>query len=287
MLAETLPIADGAQAYVDGFCAGLMPDPDLWIDEWSDRYMMIPQGNGAEHGPYRTRVTMRGPDEGGREFWGDNRLLKGLLRRIAATQQSDGQMKAHSCSERWDIHAIMEDRSCDWVVQLREYFESSGDGTLVRELWPALMRLMGWFLERRTARGLVLARDWEVWDNPLRYQVCEGAGLNALVYRALSNAAWLGRQIGEEGAAGLLEAEAGKLRATFNALLWSSAEGSYFGGLFGPGSKTAERLDGKMFAGPFVDGHYQPTAQAARLRCMRGLCRGSGRRLCAAGYWGI
>jgi len=83
-----------------------------------------------------TRTMMRGPDDGDKTYWGDNRLLKALLRRIALTQQADGQMKAHSCSERWDIHAIMEDRSCDWVSQLREYFESSSDLALVRELWP-------------------------------------------------------------------------------------------------------------------------------------------------------
>jgi hypothetical protein len=218
-----------------------------------------------------TRVTMRGPADGGNEHWGDSRLLKALLRRIANTQQPDGQIKAHSCSERWDIHAIMEDRSCDWVVLLREYYESSGDAALVRELWPALTRLLAWFLDRRTARGLVLAREWEVWDNPLRYQVCEGAGLNALVYRALCDAAWLGDKIGESAAGNGFAAQAGRMQADFNSLLWSSAEGSYYGGLFGPGSKTSERLYGHMFTGPFVDGHYQPTAQAALFALYAGI----------------
>jgi len=55
----------------------------------------------------------------------------------------------------------MEDRSCDWVIQLRQYVESSGDVALVNELWPALTRLMEWFMSRRSARGLVLAREWE------------------------------------------------------------------------------------------------------------------------------
>jgi hypothetical protein len=57
----------------------------------------------------------------------------------------------------------MEDRSCDWVVLLREYLESSGDTELVRELWPTLTRLLDWYRKRRTDRGLVLAREWEVW----------------------------------------------------------------------------------------------------------------------------
>ena len=210
-----------------------------------------------------TRVMMRGPDEEERQHWGDSRLLKALLRRISLTQVADGQMKAHSCSERWDIHAIMEDRSCDWVVQLREYFKASGDRQFVREMWPALNRLIEWFLRHRTQRGLILAREWEVWDNPLRYQVCEGAGLNALVYRALCDSAYLGEQIGELDRSKILSREAARLFSDFNELLWNPGEGTYDGALFGPGSKTAEQLNGRMFSGPIIDGHYKPTVQAA------------------------
>ena len=210
-----------------------------------------------------TRVMMRGPGEEGKEHWGDSRLLKALLRRIALTQQADGQIKAHSCSERWDIHAIMEDRSCDWIILLREYFDSSDDQHLVKELWPTLIRLMQWFLDRRTGRGLVQAREWEVWDNPLRYQVCEGAGLNALVYRALCDAAYLGGRIGEAAGSKAFATSAVRLRADFNALLWNEREGVYDSALFGPGSKTSEQLNGRMFSGPIVDGRYQPTVQAA------------------------
>jgi alpha-L-rhamnosidase len=218
-----------------------------------------------------TRVMMRGPEADGNEYWGDSRLLKALLRRIALTLQGDGQMKAHSCSERWDIHAIMEDRSCDWVILLRQYVESSGDVAFANELWPALTRLMAWYTSRRSGRGLVQAREWEVWDNPLRYQVCEGAGLNAFVYKALRDAAWLGGQIGMLSASRGFASDADRLRTNFNSLLWTEDEGSYYGGLFGPGSRTSDRLDGKMFTGPFVDGRYQPTAQAALFALYAGI----------------
>lgn len=209
-----------------------------------------------------TRVMMRGPNDDSLEHWGDNRLLKALLRRIALTQQPDGQIKAHSCSERFDIHAIMEDRSCDWVILLGEYFDSSNDKNLVRELWPTLTRLIGWFLTRRSKRGLVLARDWEVWDNPLRYQVCEAAGLNALVYRALCTASYLGNAIAKTTESKAFAASADRLKSDFNSLLWNNDQGTYDGALFGQGSKTNEQLNGRMFAGPIVDGRYRPTAQA-------------------------
>lgn len=50
-------VADGAAAYLQGFSAGLQPDPDLWIDEWADEYQRIPPGNGPEPGKYRTDRT--------------------------------------------------------------------------------------------------------------------------------------------------------------------------------------------------------------------------------------
>lgn len=53
----TSQLADGGAAYLGGFFAGLKPDPSLWIDEWSDEYMRIPRGNGAEPGKYRTART--------------------------------------------------------------------------------------------------------------------------------------------------------------------------------------------------------------------------------------
>jgi len=49
--------ADGFLSYSKGFCSGLMPDPAMWVDQWSDEYMRIPRGNGAEPGKYRTDRT--------------------------------------------------------------------------------------------------------------------------------------------------------------------------------------------------------------------------------------
>ncbi|WP_295482099.1 phage terminase large subunit family protein [uncultured Pseudomonas sp.] len=50
--------ADGAKVYRDEYCRGLMPDPELWVDEWADEYMRIPRDTGAaEPGKYRTDRT--------------------------------------------------------------------------------------------------------------------------------------------------------------------------------------------------------------------------------------
>lgn len=210
-----------------------------------------------------TRVMMRGPRTEESEFWGDNRLARALLRRISLTQQPDGQLKAHSCSERFDIHAVMEDRSCDWVVTLRQYYESSGNKSFVSEMWPVLVRLMQWFLTRRTERGLVLVREWGVWDNPLRYLVCEGATSNAMVYRALVDAAYMAQQIDRQRESIVYATIADRLRTDFNTHLWNSQASAYDGGLFGPGSKMNPQMGDENRERPIVNGRHPPTAQAA------------------------
>ena len=52
------PYADGAAVHHLAYARGLKPDPELWVDEWSDEYMRIPRDTGAaEPGKYRTART--------------------------------------------------------------------------------------------------------------------------------------------------------------------------------------------------------------------------------------
>ena len=49
---------DGYQAVCDAIARGFEPDPNLSVDQWSDRYMVIPKATGSnEAGPYRTSRT--------------------------------------------------------------------------------------------------------------------------------------------------------------------------------------------------------------------------------------
>ncbi len=241
MCARSLPLLS-EDAYID--CADR--ERVEWIDNTPPAYQV-------------TRVMMSGPEQ----HWADGRLQRALLLRAALSQTADGQLKAHTCSERWDIHAIMEDRSCDWLISLRDYYDASGDTALVRQLWPHARRLLAWFYAQRTARGLVLAREWEVWDNPLRYQRCEGAGLNALLCRALKDAAYLSMQIGALHDAVRYRRDAAALGGAINAQLWDERAGAYSGALFGPGSARASQLNGKVFDEPLDGQRYRPTLQAA------------------------
>lgn len=174
-----------------------------------------------------TRTAFAGPNPEGSPRYADARLLGDLLRRVALSVQPEGWVKAHTCSDRIDIHAKMEDRACDWVQGARRYLDSSGDTALIREIWPVIVRQMDWFLARRTPRGLVLAREWVVWGNPVGYVTCEGAGLNAFVFGALTDAAHLGRAIGDEATAERFEQAARDLADAFDRVLWDESAGNY------------------------------------------------------------
>ena len=175
-----------------------------------------------------TRTTMEGPDLNGKKMYGDARLLKEMLRRTSLTQGIDGRVKAHTCSDRWDIHGYMEDRACDWVEGARRYYESTEDKDLIKEIWLPITKQLHWFLDRRTVRGLVKAREWEVSTNPLCYQICEGMGLNAFVYKALSDAAYLGKVIGQNKEAELFREAAEQLYTSINTYLWDTNMGTYY-----------------------------------------------------------
>ena len=201
-----------------------------------------------------TRTAMTGPGPTGGKVYSDPRLLGEMLRRTALTVQPEGWVKAHTCSDRFDIHAKMEDRACDWVEGARLFYESTGDPAIIREIWPVMVRQMQYFLDRRTPRGLVLAREWEVWGNPIGYATCEGAGLNAFVYKALVDAAYLGRAIGQNRQADDFDRAAKTLAAAFDKVLWNEKEGTYNSGYTddlekakGP-RKIEVPLNGKLFA---------------------------------------
>ena len=179
-----------------------------------------------------TRVTMAGPTPNGGKVFADPRLLGEMLRRTAYTLQPDGWVKAHTCSDRFDLHAKMEDRACDWVEGARRYYESCGRLDVIREIWPAMVSQMNYSLDRRTPRGLVCAREWVVWGNPVGYQTCEGTALNAFICRALGDAAFLGNLIGEKKQAKEFADAAENLAGAINTVLWNETAGTYYAGYY-------------------------------------------------------
>jgi hypothetical protein len=180
-----------------------------------------------------TETAMAGPAAAdGKIVFSDPRLLEELVRRTGLTLQPEGWVKAHTCSDRYDIHAQMEDRACDWVAGLRLYYEATGDPKVIQEIWPAVVAQMNYFLDRRTPRGLVRGRDWVVWGNPLGYLTGETTTLNVFVQRALADSAFLAGAIGAKEDGQRFSDAADHLKQAINTVLWDEADGGFCSGYF-------------------------------------------------------
>ena len=210
-----------------------------------------------------TRTVMAGPaGADGKPVFSDPRLLGELVRRTALTLQPEGWVKAHTCSDRYDIHAKMEDRACDWVAGIRLYYEATGDAARVREIWPAVVAQMNYFLQRRTERGLVSARDWVVWGNPLGYITGQTTTLNAFVYRALADSAFLAGAIGEKSDATRFSNAADELAKNINTVLWDGKTGGYYSGYFSGTDLAATHASRRALKLPLTNGLTPSTLHA-------------------------
>ena len=176
-----------------------------------------------------TRIGSAGPGKDGKPVFSDPRLLKNMLRHASQMQLPDGQLLATFPTDRGpeDCHYIIDDYSCQWFEGLKTYYNVTGDKQFVREMWPTLVAQINWFLNHRTERGLLLAREYTSFDNPFAYITCEGATINAFFYEALKSCEELALVAGETQKSEEYKQSAEELKITFNNLFWNEKELAY------------------------------------------------------------
>ena len=130
---------------------------------------------------------------------------------------------------------------------MRWYHDLTGDTAFVQEMWPTLVAQMQWFLDRITARGLLNAREYTSFDNPLAYITCEGANINAFFYQSLRDAAYLAGVANQTTQANAYTAAADALHSAYNAQLWNATEQAYSAGYLN-GSKLGPTVHAQLMA---------------------------------------
>jgi hypothetical protein len=195
-----------------------------------------------------SRKTICGPGENeGEVVFSDPRPMKNMLRHIIQSQQVDGRLKAHHPSDRWDEHWYIEDYSCLWVQGLRQYYDNTGDIEFLKEAWPALQGQINWFLNRKNITGLITAREFLIHlDNPMRYQRCQGATLNAFIYQALVESAYLAKALGKTNDCALYEKEAENLKQAYNKYLWDDSNNTFYAAVYYKDMKEGEMPELKL-----------------------------------------
>ncbi len=231
-----------------------------------------------------TEVAFASPGEDGKPIYSDMRLLGNQISRMALSQQGDELIKGWHPSD-WHkgprdqgkgIHNFIEDSSTSWVNLLRTYYDGTGDRDFVERLWPVLEKIMKWFLDRRTERGLVSAREFYLhFDNPVAFQVCEGATLNAFVYGSLIDAAWLAEKLGRKDQSKKYSDSARELYSAYNKYLWDESSGTYYAGLKKGEKKLMTPWPHESYNAYYASidqtrEFFPPTVQAA----VTSLCRG-------------
>jgi len=182
-----------------------------------------------------TRTCWSGPYPNGNDIYCDPRPIKNMIRHIAQSLQPDGRLKAHHPSDRWDLHWYIEDESCLWMELLRMYYNNTADSELVEEVWPAVTGQLQWYLRHKNNTGLVTARDFLIHlDNPMRYQTCQGATLNAFIYGYIKDTAYLADQLGKKQLAREYEKEAKNLKRAFNKYLWDDQAKAFRSAVYFP-----------------------------------------------------
>jgi alpha-L-rhamnosidase len=193
--------------------------------------------------PVSRMVISAASDVSNELLYSDPRLMHNMLLHTAQSQQSDGRMKAHHPSDRFDLHWYIEDYSCLWVQGLKQYYENTGDTAFVQDLWPVLRSQMKWFLDRKNSSGLFTAREFLIHlDNPMRYQVCQGATVNAFIYRAFLDASYLGDIIGMDEESALYKQEAAELKEAYNNYMWDNTSRTFNAAVYFPEIKKGKEL---------------------------------------------
>jgi alpha-L-rhamnosidase len=238
-----------------------------------------------------SRMVISGPgSEEGDIIYSDPRLLRNMLVHTAQSQMKDGRLKAHHPSDRFDLHWYIEDYSCLWVQALREYFENTADKKTLEELWLVLEKQMDWFLNRKNESGLYTAREFLIHlDNPLRYQVCQGATVNAFIYKAMIDAAYLGEKLDKKEISEKYKQKAKSLKITYNKYLWDEVSQSFYSAAYYPDFSWNEPIpelklvpvkDPASESKTWSDGNVQwiekgqkvpPTVQASLVALNRGI----------------
>lgn len=195
------------------------------------------------------RVAAAGPDGCGGHVFPDTRTLRKLLTDAAVSQMPDGRLPGTFPTDRGpeDPHHFIDDYALQWIESLRWHHELTGDASFTREMWPVLLRQMQWFLDRVEPGGLLEAREYTSFDNPIAYRTGEGATVNAFFHHALRDAAWLAGKIGEQGQAAAYTLAAEALGDAFNGLLWDETEQAYSAG-FLDGEKLPPSVHAQLMA---------------------------------------
>lgn len=162
--------------------------------------------------------------------------LRDSLKMLAFNQTPEGYVHASPYPERaepppsGDYGPFASDEFAAWLVPVAwDHLLYTGDAEAVREIWPAVRRLLGYLEARVGADGLFVQRPEtsKHAGNLKAGDVRKRAYMNILLWGTFRDAARIARELGLRGEAEAAEARAGALREAVYARLWDEAGGHF------------------------------------------------------------
>jgi alpha-L-rhamnosidase len=160
--------------------------------------------------------------------FGDPRLTAKLVRQTAQSQQSDGMTMMHAPGDHDVLATTIVDYSLAWVLTAHEYYRYTGDQALIKEIYPHLRLAMDWF-ERHLDENGLLGRvpGWVFIDWAHVDKRGEITALNAMLFKALQDAAVCADLSGVPSDAAHFRKLAAKIKSAINERMWDARRGVY------------------------------------------------------------
>jgi len=163
--------------------------------------------------------------------FGDTKLAAKFLRQIAQSQRSDGIVMMFWPGDGMggELSRLnIKDFVLHWISTVWEYYRFSGDHEMVRELFPNIVKALGWFEKRIDSDDLLsnitpwVFGDWAPIDRRDRNTI-----MNALYYNVLRESAQMATLVGEERTSRKYQSLAERTRVAINEHLWDERRGIY------------------------------------------------------------
>ena len=157
--------------------------------------------------------------------FGDYKLIRQGIVQIGQSQGDDGQT---ACFYPGVFDQYIPSFSLIWVGSIWDYYAYSGDAELVREMYPKVEKLIGFFEKFRDRNGLIsnvpgwMFIEWTQTEYEGAVSV-----LNCFYYETLTHASNMARLAGDSGGIEKYSAMASALQTAINTRLYDPARGAY------------------------------------------------------------
>lgn len=172
--------------------------------------------------------------------FGDMKLLKESLRRIAAIASSDGWLPSvgPGGESEMSIDNFLPDHSMAWFFCLADYFRFTGDVGLVEELFEVGCQFIN-YLEKQLDDNTLLRDcnrdDWWCfidWSDNIDRNDCVAA-IQMFLVKSLNDMSFLARALNRNVKAEVFQKKAELIKKSIDQIFWNDELGAYVDSVFG------------------------------------------------------